>query len=382
VLRTRTDQEALEDRSLAAYAAHSGATRGRLYNEPRHDLRTDFQRDRDRIIHSRCFRRLEYKTQVFVNGTADHYRTRLTHTIEVAAVSRTLARALRANEDLAETIALAHDIGHSPFGHMGERALDELMKDEGGFDHNIQSLRWVEQLERRYPGFDGLNLTWEVRSGLRKHLAKVPGAELEGQPIGPFQSIEAQIADVADDLTYYAHDIDDGIDAGLIRPEQLDSLDIWQQAAAQADRDYPGLTAAHRTGIIVRCLLDLQVRDVIEYSEAQLNRYRPESPDAVRTAPDRTVAYSPALWERLVPLRRFLFQQVYWHPDVHRANEEAVAMMRKLFLHYVGHPDVMGGKARARIPAEGVWRTACDYVSGMTDRYALEEVEKFGLAGV
>ena len=379
MLRTRDMQEELENSSLAGYAMRSGTSLGRLYPEARHFLRTEFQRDRDRIIHSRCFRRLEYKTQVFVNGTADHYRTRLTHTIEVAAVSRTLARALQANEDLAEAIALAHDIGHSRFGHMGERALDELMKDEGGFDHNIQSLRWVEQLEQRYPAFNGLNLTWELRSGLRKHLAKIPGAELDGRPIGPFQFVEAQIADVGDDLTYYAHDIDDGLDARLITSEQLEHLEIWRKAGEQARRDYPGLGEAHRIAITVRCLLDLQVRDVIEHSEGRLTAHRPKTPADVMAAPERLVCYSPGLWNMLVPLRSFLFEHVYWHPDVHKANEDAVEMMRKLFLHYVSHPDVMGGKARARIPADGVWRTACDYVSGMTDRYALEEFQKFGL---
>jgi len=379
MLRTREMQEELENVSLAGYAIRSGSSHGRVFPETKHFLRTEFQRDRDRIIHSRCFRRLEYKTQVFVNGTADHYRTRLTHTIEVAAVSRTLARALQANEDLAEAIALAHDIGHSPFGHMGERALDELMKDEGGFDHNIQSLRWVEQLEKRYPAFDGLNLTWELRSGLRKHLAKIPGAELNGKPIGPFQFIEGQIADVGDDLTYYAHDIDDGLDAGLITSDQLDHMEIWRKASEQAKRDYPGLGEAHRIPITVRCLLDLQVRDVIEYSEGRLTAHQPQTPDDVMSAPERLVTYSPALWNMLVPLRSFLFEHVYWHPAVHKANEDAVEMMRKLFLHYVSHQEVMGNKARARIPVDGVWRTACDYVSGMTDRYALEEFEKFGL---
>ena len=381
MLRTRKHQEELEEASLAPYALHSGRTRGRFYTEPAHDIRTEFQRDRDRIIHSRCFRRLEYKTQVFVNGTADHYRTRLTHTIEVAAVSRTLARALRANEDLAEAIALAHDIGHSPFGHMGERALDELMKDEGGFDHNIQSLRWVEQLERRYPSFPGLNLTWELRAGLRKHVSKNPGAELDGNAIGPFQSIEAQIADVGDDLTYYAHDIDDGLEAGLIQPEQLEQIDVWRMASELAHRHYPDLDDEHRPGITVRCLLDLQVRDVIQYSERKLMEHQPSTPDAVMSAPERLVAFSPGLSGMLAPLRTFLFEHVYWHNDVHKANEDAVEMMRKLFLFYVKNPDAMGRKARSRIQVDGVWRTSCDYVSGMTDRYALDEYVKFGLGG-
>jgi len=372
-------QEELEDTSLAGYAMRSGASHGRVFPEAGHALRTEFQRDRDRIIHSRCFRRLEYKTQVFVNGTADHYRTRLTHTIEVAAVSRTLARALQANEDLTEAIALAHDIGHSPFGHMGERALDELMKDEGGFDHNIQSLRWVEQLERRYPDFDGLNLTWELRAGLRKHVSKTPGASLDGKPIGPFQFIEAQIADVGDDITYYAHDIDDGLDAGLIHAEQLNELDVWKMASAQAIQDYPGMSEEHRIPMTVRCLLDLQVRDIIDFSEGRLLEHKPQTPQDVMNAQERLVMYSPALSKMLAPLRKFLFENVYWHPDVHKANEDAVEMMRKLFQYYVSHPDDMGRKARERISNDGIWRTACDYVSGMTDRYALDEFEKFYL---
>lgn len=379
MLRRRSQIEDNEDRVLAPYAMRSGSTRGRIHEDPPHELRSEFQRDRDRVIHSRCFRRLEYKTQVFINGTADHYRTRLTHTIEVAAVARTLARSLGANEDLAETIALAHDIGHSPFGHMGENALDELMKDEGGFDHNIQSLRWVEQLESRYPGFDGLNLTWETRAGLRKHLSKVPGANLDGHLIGPFQFIEAQIADVADDLAYYAHDIDDGLEAGLIDGSRLEQLEAWQQASELALRNYPDLEEDRRPGITVRFLLDLQVRDVIACSEERLARHCPTCPSDIMNAPERMVACSPALWDKLVPLRKFLFENIYWSPRVHSANEEAVGLMRKLFMHYVGHPDTMGSKARARIPDEGLWRTACDYVSGMTDRYALDEVKKFVL---
>jgi dGTPase len=294
-------------------------------------------------------------------------------------VSRTLARALRVNEDLAESIALAHDIGHSPFGHMGERALDELMRDEGGFDHNIQSLRWVEELERRYPEYDGLNLTWELRAGLRKHVSREPGAELDGHPIGPFQSAEAQIADVADDLTYYAHDIDDGIDSGLITTGQLREIDIWNMASELAEQEHPGVDPADLTPIIIRCLLDLQVRDVIGHSEARLAEYHPASFADVMHAPERMVTFSPALTEKLIPLRAFLFEHVYWSPAVNKANEEAVALMRKLFMHYVKHPESMGGKARARISRYGVWRTACDYVSGMTDRYALEEVARFGI---
>ncbi|NCC50181.1 MAG: deoxyguanosinetriphosphate triphosphohydrolase [Spartobacteria bacterium] len=365
----------------APFAAHSERSRGRLFDEAQHPYRSDFQRDRDRVLHCRAFRRLEYKTQVFVNGTADHYRTRLTHTMEMAAVGRTIARALRVNEDLTEAIALAHDIGHSPFGHCGERALDELMKNEGGFDHNIQSLRWAEVLEECYPAFNGLNLTWEVRAGLRKHLAHVPGADLDGQAIGPWQYAEAQIADVADDMAYYAHDIDDGVDAGLISPDQLAPLDLWQQAIERTAHRYGEVPERRATACHIRSLLDLLVEDVITASLRCLKQYAPHSPADIMNAPERMIAFSPETADRLAPLRAFLFKEVYWHPAVDSANKEAVEMMQRLFLHYVEHPDHMGRKARGRIEQHGLWRTACDYVSGCTDRYAMEEYQRFGLAG-
>ncbi len=230
MFHSRKERENPEESYLAPYAARNTQTRGRVYAETQHDYRTEVQRDRDRIIYSRSFRRLEYKTQVFINGTADHYRTRLTHTFELPAIGRTLARALRVHEDVTEAIALAHDIGHSPFGHVGERELDHLMHAHGGFDHNIQSLRWVEQLEERYPHFSGLNLTWEVRAGLRKHLAARPQETLDDHPIGPFQYAEAQIADVADDIAYYAHDIEDALESGIVSRRQLPELEIWKKA--------------------------------------------------------------------------------------------------------------------------------------------------------
>jgi dGTPase len=332
------------------------------------------------VLHCRAFRRLEYKTQVFVNGTADHYRTRLTHTIEMAAVGRTMARALRVNEDLTEAIALAHDVGHSPFGHCGEKALNELMRNEGGFDHNIQSLRWAEQLEECYPEFDGLNLTWEVRAGLRKHLAPIPGASLDGLPVGPHQFVEAQIADVADDITYHAHDVDDGLEAGLITAQQLQDLELWKQAEQRAQKKHRHLPESRRMPSIVRSLLDIQVEDVIRHSARQLETMAPSSPQEVMICKERIVMLSPEMRRMLEPFRAFLFKEVYWNPDVMKANEEAVTMMRKLFMHYVEHPQDMGRKARARIDRFGLWRTACDYVSGCTDRYAMEEYQRYGLA--
>lgn len=379
MIHSRKDREALEDRELAPYALRSSRSIGRAHAQPPHDLRAEFQRDRDRVLHCKAFRRLEYKTQVFVNGTADHYRTRLTHTMEMAAVGRTIARCLRANEDLTEAIALAHDIGHSPFGHCGEAALDELMKNEGGFDHNLQSCRAVEVIESPYPGFRGLNLTWEVRAGLRKHQAAIPGAVLDGHPLGPFQFIEAQIADIADDMTYHAHDVDDGLEAGLITDDDLGELELWRRAHERARLQHPGADADHLRTIAVRNLLDVQVEDVIRTSAELIGRHRPDSAAAVMNAPVRLVDYSEDLRTVLEPLHAFLFRRVYFHPAVSGANQDAVRTMRTLFMYYVEHPDVMGRKARARVATDGLWRTACDYVAGMTDRYAIEECQRFGL---
>lgn len=374
----RIEHEAAEARGLAPWAARSAETRGRAHPQPAHDLRTEFQRDRDRILHSRPFRRLEYKTQVFVNGTADHYRTRLTHTIEVAAVARTIARCLGANEDLAEAIALAHDVGHSPFGHSGEAALDELMRDWGGFDHNDQSCRALELIELQYPGFAGLNLTWEVRAGLRKHRA-ASGERLDGHPIGPQPMVEAQIADIADDVTYHAHDVDDALEAGLIDEADLQELEIWRRAEARARAQGAGEPDDRRRRLAVRNLLDIQVEDVIRTSARRLAEEQPGSAAEVMSAPRRMVECSDELRAMIAPLHAFLFQRVYFHPMVARANEESVRMMRRLFMHYLERPDTMGRTARARIESEGLWRTVCDYIAGMTDRYALEEYQRFGL---
>lgn len=372
----RQQWEALETNDLAPYAAHSAESLGRRFIEPPHPVRPCFQRDRDRVLHSRCFRRLEYKTQVFVNGTADHYRTRLTHTIEMAAVGRTLARAFRVNEDLTETICLAHDVGHSPFGHRGEYVLNDLMKEHGGFDHNLQSLRAVEKLEYQYPGFAGLNLTWEVRAGLLKHEAAAPEAHLDGYPIGPFQYLEAQIADVADDMTYHAHDVDDGLSAGLITLDQLRELAFWKMAAARAEEQYAALDEDQHRRITIRNLLDLQAQDVLSEGRARLEEYRPERIADVMRAPRRMICFSSEMSGMLQEFSDFLYQQLYYHPAVADANSEAVELMRGLFLHYVERPETMGEKAKERLETEGLMRTVCDYVAGCTDRYAQEECEK------
>lgn len=379
MFKVRKEWEEREKHMLAPYAVHSRSSLGRKHNEDEHLSRACFARDRDRILHSRCFRRLEYKTQVFINGTDDHYRTRLTHTMEMAAVGRTLARAFRVNEDLTEAICLAHDIGHSPFGHTGEHALDQLMHEHGGFDHNAQSLRWVEFLEPQYPNFNGLNLTWELRAGLMKHEAADSGAKLDGHPIGPFQSLEAQIADLADDISYYAHDVDDGLEAGLIHPDMLKSQPLWQQAEARTHDNYAELNTEQHLRLTVRNLLDLQVQNIIHATFERLHTLNPKSVQDAMTAPERIIDFSPEMREPARQFREFLYENMYFSPSVMESNTESVEMMRQLFHHYIAQPETMGRKAQARIEAEGLWRTVCDYVSGFTDRYALEEFNRYGL---
>lgn len=375
----RKDWESSEESHLAPYASRRAQTLGRRHHEDPHPLRSCYARDRDRILHSRCFRRLEYKTQVFVNGMADHYRTRLTHTMEMSAVGRTLARIFKANEDLTESICLAHDIGHSPFGHVGEEVLNDLMTGHGGFDHNLQSLRCVEIIESPYPGFHGLNLTWEVRAGLLKHEAHIEGAMLDGHPIGPFQSIEAQIADIADDMTYHAHDVDDGLEAGIVSLPQLETTEFWRMAASATQKRFPNLSEYQFIRATIRRLLELQVADVTEHAFQALEMHRMNCVSDVMTAPERVVDFSSDMKHTLNAFSVFMFENLYFHHGVAGAARESAAMMRKLFLHYIEHPETLGQKARARIEREGLWRTVCDYVAGCTDRYAIEEFQRFGL---
>ena len=369
----------MDNLDKALYATKNSESLGRKHHERPHPLRTCFARDRDRIFHSRCFRRLEYKTQVFVNGTADHYRTRLTHTMEVSATGRTLARILKANEDLTECICLAHDLGHSPFGHEGEKVLDELMKDHGGFDHNLQSLRNIEVVESPYPDFQGLNLTWEVRAGLLKHEAHIKGAQLNGHAIGPFQSLEAQIADLADDMTYHAHDVDDGLEAGIVTQQQLETTEFWRMAAAVTKERYPNLSEFQFLRATIRTMLELQVIDVTNHAFQMLEKYNPQSSRDVMTAPERIVNFSPDTKEVLNEFSAFMYKNLYFHHGVTDTTRQSVSMMQKLFLHYIEHPETMGQKARDRINGDGLWRTVCDYVAGCTHRYAIEEFKKHGL---
>ena len=375
--RTRENLEQLERQTLAPYAQLSGESRGRVYAEPPPDWRTQYQRDRDRIIHSRAFRRLEYKTQVFLNGTGDHLRTRLTHTMEVAAISRNIARALRLNEDLAETIALAHDLGHSPFGHKGESVLNTLLKRHGGFEHNRQSLRIVEELEQKYPRFPGLNLTWEVKEGLSKHNTAYdrPGKNKRFATKSP--SLEAQVANLADEIAYYSHDLDDGLDSGLLSEKQLNrEVRFWHYAARKVADEQGHLPDECRRYFTIRCITDLQVKDVVTTSEKLIGAARVSSADDVRRKSRALVQYSPARRKLNLELRDFLYDNVYYSPVVQLPHSRARQILRDLFRYYSKHHAELGAHARKRARRDGWPRAICDYLSGMTDRYAIQEHQR------
>jgi dGTPase len=375
--KTREQMEADERAVLAPFAQKSGDSRGRKSSEPSHAFRTEFQRDRARIIHSRAFRRLEYKTQVFLNGTGDHLRTRLTHSIEVASISRTIARALSLNEDLAEAIALAHDLGHSPFGHSGEEMLAECMRDHGGFEHNRQSLRVVDVLEAAYPQFPGLNLTFEVREGLQKHHAfyEAPSAAEEKYRC---PSLEAQIANLADEITYYSHDLDDAIDFAILNESQLETIAVWQGSHRAVITRYPEAREPELHKLIIRDIIDVQVRDVITTSAKSIADLGVQSADDVRRQPISLIRYSDALLEANRALRKFLYKNVYYHPRVAEVNERACEMLRRVFEAYIFDSTQLGDAATKRIEAEGLHRTVCDYIAGMTDRYLMEEHARLG----
>jgi len=378
---TRDDLESRERRVLAPYAQFSCETRGRRYSEPPPEWRTQFQRDRDRVIHSRAFRRLEYKTQVFLNDTGDHLRTRLTHTMEVAAISRNIARALQLNEDLTETIALAHDLGHSPFGHTGEAALNSLMKNHGGFEHNRQSLRIVEEIEQKYPLFPGLNLTWEVREGLIKHSTAYDSPERMREFARKSCSLEAQVANLADEIAYYSHDLDDGLDARLLDERELCRAgQIWDEASRSVRREYGQLPDECRRYFVIRCIIDSQVKDVVTTTEANLGKVQPRCADDVRLFPKPLVHYSPARRKLNLQLRAYLYKNLYYNPEVHEPNLRAVQMLEELFYFYLDHHEELGDQSRKRARKVGWHRAVCDYISGMTDRYVTKEYHRlFGL---
>lgn len=375
--RTRQELEQIERQILAPYAQFSGDTRGRVYSEIPPEWRTHYQRDRDRVIHSRAFRRLEYKTQVFLNGTGDHLRTRLTHTIEVAAVARNIASALKLNVDLAETIALAHDLGHSPFGHKGETVLARLMKGHGGFEHNQQSLRIVEELEQKYPNFPGLNLSWEVLEGLAKHYTAYDRPARRRGFRAKNSSLEAQVANLADEITYYSHDLDDGLDSELLSEKKLTKdVRIWAQAAKLVKKQFGSLPDEPRRYFIIRTIIDMQIHDVVLNSERLIRQAGVESADEVRRNPKSLIAYSLERRELNRELRNYLYRNLYYNRVVHEPNMRAVKMIERLFKYYLGHPKEIGENAQKRAKKTGLRRAVCDYIAGMTDRYVMLEYQR------
>jgi dGTPase len=378
--KTREQMEATERATLAPFAQKSGESRGRKYPELSHAYRIEFQRDRARIIHSRAFRRLEYKTQVFLNGTGDHLRTRLTHSIEVASISRTIARALSLNEDLAEAIALAHDLGHTPFGHSGEEVLAECMREHGGFEHNRQSLRVVELLEAAYPDFPGLNLTFEVREGLQKHQAFYEPPAAGGEKY-KCPSLEAQIANLADEITYYSHDLDDAVDFEILDAAQLEENAVWQRSQRTVLARYPDAREPELHKLIIRDIIDVQVRDVIATSANSIVDANVQSADEVRKQSTPLIRYCEELLEANRALRKFLYANVYYHPRVAEVNRRACEMLRKVFESYIVDPRELGDAAAKRIEKEGLHRTVCDYIAGMTDRYLMEEYGRISPGG-
>ncbi|WP_420337542.1 deoxyguanosinetriphosphate triphosphohydrolase [Roseibium sp.] len=383
--------------SLAVYAQNPFKSRGRHFPEPESPTRTPFQRDRDRIIHSSAFRRLKHKTQVFVYHEGDHFRTRLTHTIEVSQIARSLARALRLDEDLAECLALAHDLGHTPFGHEGEDVMHECMAPYGGFDHNAQSLRVVTHLEHRYAEFDGLNLAWETLEGLVKHngpliddagapLGKFKDGELpfaireyqkqQDLMLGTWPSAEAQAAAIADDIAYDAHDLDDGLRAGLFAIDDMREVPFLADILAEVDHKYPGLEETRRIHEIVRRSITRMVEDVIQEGVRNISELDPQSVEDVRSAGKCLVGFSPAMTAAEKEVKRFLFARVYRHEDVLSVRRLVARVVRDLFARLLAEPDLMPApwdKGLESIDETSRARRVCDYIAGMTDRYAIEE---------
>jgi dGTPase len=372
---TRERLEENEFRLLAPYAVKSRQSRGRAHPVAEHGYRTAFQRDRDRIVHTTAFRRLEYKTQVFVNYEGDHYRTRLTHTIEVGQIARTIARALLLNEDLTEAIALAHDLGHTPFGHAGEAALHDIMRDHGGFNHNAQSLRIVEQLERRYADFPGLNLTWEVREGIVKHTTAYDASDARDYEPERQASLEAQVVNVADEIAYNAHDLDDGLRAGLLEPRQLASVSIWGELCAGIGVSPVALSELDRRQAI-RELINAEVTDVLQQSGRALADLGIDSPEVARWQAHNIVGFSTEMGEKNVELRSYLGIHLYRHYRVTRMAVKAQRLIASLYAAYLEEPSQLPESTQERLQSLDPHRAICDYVAGMTDRFALEEYRK------
>jgi dGTPase len=372
---SRQDLEEIEDRSLAPYGARSKDSKGRAYLDSEPEYRTTFQRDRDRILHTTAFRRLEYKTQVFFNFEGDYFRTRLTHTLEVAQIGRTIARALGANEDLVEAICLAHDLGHSPFGHAGESTLAALMKEFGGFDHNKQSLRIVTELEQRYPEFPGLNLSWEVREGMVKHESEYDVTDASAFNPDLRGNLETQICNVADELAYTTHDLDDGLRSGMITPSMLEGIALWEILVDMLKWRGPTLQDLERHRMI-RHLVGLMVTDMVEATDARLVKSNAHSALDIQKLSQNVIGYSEDMQRRNREIKDFLYKKLYRHYRVVRMQVKAEMIITGLFEAYRSEPLTLPDHVQAWIPSRGLERTICDYIAGMTDRYAIEEHER------
>ena len=365
-----------ENLLLAPFACKSRYSRGRAHVEVEHPYRSCYQRDRDRIVHSAAFRRLEYKTQVFVNHEGDYYRTRLTHTIEVAQIARTIAGALRLNADLTEAIALAHDLGHTPFGHSGEEALNELMRDAGGFNHNLQSLRVVDYLEEKYPDFPGLNLTWEVREGIVKHSTAFDTA-VKITELNPKEmpTLETQVVDIADEIAYDNHDLDDGMASGLIKESDLRSLRLWEAINSNVPRGL-ALSDNKKRYLAIRTLINMQVTDLIQETQANIKKFKLKGHLDVKKLNRKAVTFSKEMLAIRKPLREFLMAKLYHHYRVVRMSNKAKRFIQELFRDYVRIPAQLPDSVQEKIAADGTKRAVCDYIAAMTDRYALDEYKK------
>jgi dGTPase len=372
---TREQLEAQEIETLAPYACKSKESQGRAYPEDEPDYRTAFQRDRDRILHTTAFRRLEYKTQVFINYEGDYYRTRLTHTLEVAQIGRTIARALGANEDLVEVISLAHDLGHSAFGHSGEMTLARLMREFDGFDHNKQSLRIVTVLERRYPDFPGLNLTWEVREGIVKHESEYDIADARDFKPELRGHLEAQIVNMADELAYTAHDLDDGLRSGMVTPKMLEGISLWEillESIGISSGEIDDL-ARHR---LIRRMIGLEVSDLVHFTHQRLRDSNVPSVEELQRLPYNVMVYSEDMHRRNRQIKDFLYANLYRHYRVERMAAKAERVIRELFEAYRSKPEILPEHVQEQIELYGLERTICDYIAGMTDRFAIEEHQK------
>ncbi len=372
---TRHQLEEIEDKSLAPCAMRSKDSKGRAYLDNEPDYRTSFQRDRDRILHTTAFRRLEYKTQVFINYEGDYYRTRLTHTLEVAQIGRTIARALGANEDLVEAICLVHDVGHPPFGHSGESALSRLMKDFGGFDHNKQSFRIVTELEQRYPEFPGLNLTWEVREGIVKHESEYDISDASAFNPDLRGNLETQICNVADELAYTSHDLDDGLRSGMINPRMLNGITLWELLTGNIQWQGPELNDMDRHRLI-RKLIGLEVTDLVNATFERIKDSGARSPLDIQKLKHNVIGFSEEIHRRNRELKDFLYTRMYRHHRVVRMQVKAERILADLFTAYRAEPSILPEHIQKIVPLRGLERTTCDYIAGMTDRYATEEHQK------